>query len=542
MPFFLSLLLVVSVFLRGSFVTVNPPELFGDEIDVGYQAYSLLKTGRDLYGQIFPAYIHSLSEWRAPLLIYATVPSVAVFGLTELGVRLPQVIFGSLAPLLLFLLVTVACRNRALAVFSALALALLPWHIHYSRVAFEVVILIDLILAGALLYWRKHFWGSALFFALAFYTYSTATLFVPALLAGLYFFTRRNSSALKPQLVHLIFLLVLLLPFVGRLITGQASGRFQLISVFNSGDLVDKIVLYRSQGGFLPALWHNKAEGVFHLVYDNYLRAFSSEFLFVRGDPVVRHNPQFIGQLLPLTAPLLLLGLFYLFSRRHYFWLFWLFLAPIPASLTVDGAFHATRLFLLVPPLAVAIGAGSAFLWDILSSRTRQLVLPAIWLALALQFVFVAHYYLVHYPAESWRWWHVGFKSIMRQIPDHSATFSRVFINNTYEPALIRFLFYTRFPPAEFHRQFTGDEPSPNIVSGYDGFALGSKYYFGSFSAEVKTKLEDYLLPDSLYLVSQRDDIPGDWDWRSSPPAGVRVIGASVDPGNHPLLYLVTRK
>ena len=75
--------------------------MFGDEVDVGYQAYSLFKTGRDLYAQAFPTYIHSLSEWRAPLLMYATVPTVAAFGTSELGVRLPQVIFEEVGPVVM---------------------------------------------------------------------------------------------------------------------------------------------------------------------------------------------------------------------------------------------------------------------------------------------------------------------------------------------------------------------------------------------------------------------------------------------------------
>src|SRR3989344_2897391 len=99
MGLILTFILIFSTVLRLGFVTTSPPELFGDEVDVGYQAYSLYKTGRDLYRQPLPTYIHSLSEWRAPLLMYATVPSVAFLGLNEWDVRVPQAIFGSLAPI-----------------------------------------------------------------------------------------------------------------------------------------------------------------------------------------------------------------------------------------------------------------------------------------------------------------------------------------------------------------------------------------------------------------------------------------------------------
>lgn len=68
-----------------------PIELFGDELDAGYQAYSIFKTGRDIRGYKFPIYFHSLSESKAPLYLYSAVPFVAIFGLNEMGVRLPSV-------------------------------------------------------------------------------------------------------------------------------------------------------------------------------------------------------------------------------------------------------------------------------------------------------------------------------------------------------------------------------------------------------------------------------------------------------------------
>src|SRR3989304_9185460 len=146
MGLILSFILILSTVVRLGFVTTSPPELFGDEIDAGYQAYSLLKTGRDLYNQPLPPYIHSLSEWRAPLLMYFTVPTIAVFGTTELGVRAPEVILGSLGPAIIFLLTFATTKSKKLSFLAALSLCLTPWHLHYSRVAFESVLLLDLLM------------------------------------------------------------------------------------------------------------------------------------------------------------------------------------------------------------------------------------------------------------------------------------------------------------------------------------------------------------------------------------------------------------
>ncbi|OGC97290.1 hypothetical protein A2W16_01020 [Candidatus Amesbacteria bacterium RBG_16_48_31] len=530
MAFWLSGILALSLFVRGFSFTSVPPELFGDEVDVGYQAYSLFKTGRDLYAQAFPTYIHSLSEWRAPLLMYATVPTVAAFGTSELGVRLPQVIFGSLAPIILMLLVYHTTRSRPAAILASLSLSLLPWHIHYSRVAFEVVIMLDLMLLGTLLYLKRRFSLSLLFFALTFYTYSTAVIFTPLWLLALLLLTRK-----KPNLLALLLFTITITPFIFNLISGRAQARFGLVSIFTSQEVIDKITNFRQYPSVWETVFHNKPESYFSLFFSNYLRAFSPEFLFVRGDPAVRHNMQYIGQLLPLTAPFLILGLYHLVIGRRWLWLVWLGLAPLPSALTIDGAFHATRLFLMIPPLAVAVGIGISQVVNLKSPILNILLL----LLFTLHFSQVAHYYLVHYPTVSWRWWHVGYKSAMREINRLAPDYPRVFINSTYEPSLIRFLFYSAYPPADFHRQFSLDQPLTEIQPGYSGFPLGEKYFFGTFTAPPA---QDYLLPDSLYLISQRDDVPGDWDWRTDPPQNIQVLNTVTNPDHLPIFYLVTRR
>ena len=75
---------LLSFFLRS--YRLDYVELFGDELDAGYQAYSIMTTGRDYYGNFMPTYMHSFSEWRAPGLMYSMVLFIKIFGLNEWGV------------------------------------------------------------------------------------------------------------------------------------------------------------------------------------------------------------------------------------------------------------------------------------------------------------------------------------------------------------------------------------------------------------------------------------------------------------------------
>ncbi len=527
----LSIILALSLFLRVGLLNQVPPELFGDEIDVGYQARSLFQTGRDLYGQVLPTYIHSLAEWRAPLLMYATVPTIAAFGNSVWGVRLPEVIFGSLAPIILFLLVYQATKSKSISFLSSLTLSLMPWHIYYSRASFEVVLMLDLIMLGTLLFLKKRFALGTLHLALSLYSYSTAVLFVPIWLVTLHLLTRT-----RPRLVPLLLFAITIIPLVYHIVAGPARGRFGGLSVFNQQELVRNINDLRAEDNAPTSpLWHNKLETYASALTANYLRAFSTDFLFIRGDPIYRHSMQVVGELPAISFPFVLIGLWYLGSRRQWLWLAWLFLAPIPATLTSDGGYHATRLFLMIPPLAVATGAGLFLVMRKLPKILNFLLL----LFFVTYFVWLGHYYVAHYAKASWRWWHVGYQTALQSLSTLAPNYSRVFINNTYEPSLIRFLFWTNYPPAKFHRQFTVDQPQDNIVPNYNGFSLDGKYFFGNFN---KPNWTEFLLPNSLYLISQRDNVAGDWDWRRTPPDNIRVLFTSTNAYDQPILYLVTKK
>lgn len=523
MAIILGLLLLLSAVFRFPGLNYAPPELFGDEIDVGYQAYSLLKTGRDMYSQPLPFYIHSLSEWRAPLLMYATVPSIGLLGLNEWGVRVPEALFGSLAPVILAYLIYQTSRSRALSLWSSFFLAILPWHIHYSRAAFEVVLMLDLAMLGVICFLKKKNIVSAAFFVLTLYTYSTAIVFVPLLVIFLLILNRHLFSW-----KFFVVALILGLPLLINIFTGNASRRFNSVSVLNNKDVVDKVFVLRNQtSGILGKLFYNKPAVILGVVANNYLRAFSTDFLFVRGDPDYRQNLQIIGELLPVWSVFLLLGLAQVFRHKNWLWLGWLALAPVPAALTADGANHATRLFWMIPPLMVIVATGFVWTINLVKPKLRNLAKLVILSVIAFQLIGVAYYYLQVYRLQSWRWWNVGFKDAMTSLAQRSANYQQVFINNTYEPSLTRFLFWSGYSPALFQKQFTGDQNKANIALGYDGFSLGDKYFFGTFNSS-----NHRLQNNSLYLLSQRDDGPL--------PDHAQLLHTSSNGFADPIFYLVS--
>src|SRR3989338_3908789 len=80
----------------------NPPGLYWDEAAFGYDAYSLLKTGKDHHGTTLPLFFESFGDWKLPVYNYLLVPSIAVSSLNEFAVRFPSAFLGSITVLIFF--------------------------------------------------------------------------------------------------------------------------------------------------------------------------------------------------------------------------------------------------------------------------------------------------------------------------------------------------------------------------------------------------------------------------------------------------------
>jgi len=178
--------------LRFYRLTEVPPGLYLDEASIGVEAHSVLETGRDQTGTRFPVLFKALDDYKHPLYVYGTVATEAALGPTKLAVRLPAALFGTLTVFLIAFLAMELSKDARAGLAAALILAVTPWHIQYSRMAWEAVTLgLTTVLALWLYFlarrrggaWRFALAGAA--FGLVLYSYTPAKLLVPAFLAAL---------------------------------------------------------------------------------------------------------------------------------------------------------------------------------------------------------------------------------------------------------------------------------------------------------------------------------------------------------------------
>ena len=540
--FILGLALFLRLYQLGSL----PISLFGDEIDAGYQAWSLATTLRDYRGHFLPTYIQSLSEWRAPFLMYVTAPFVGLLGPSAFSVRLPSALLGVASIYLIYLISRKLFPDKKyLGEIAALVLALSPWHLHYTRNATEQGLFFFLVLLGVYLYLKnltaKKY--SALFlipFVLTFYTYSIANLFIPSLVSILLITFPPEWKKLREKnfIIGTLISIVLFIPICYQILFGQAAGRFKLINITNDAKVVENVILDRSQPWVnnqkIDTIFQNKYLGFTTLFVNNYLTSFSPNFLFLHGDPNYRQSIARFGEVLLVWVPFLVLGFAALFKKENRqsnnLLLLWLFIIPFPSALTIGGGDHASRLFLMNFPLAIIIALGVVSM--------RRFIFPLVVL-LSLNFIAYWYQYSANYRYDSATYWQYGYEPLFNILEPYINGNRRIFINNTANPALYRYAFYTGLPPKEFLKLFKEDVSTPDIVKGFDGFRFGDSLYFGK--AQKMELIPKILNSGDIYVAAQKEEVPFYEDWSTRPTDGVVTLGTVKDFRGNPLFYILQK-
>lgn len=376
------LLFFLSLFLRVGWWNKFPPGFTADEATMGYDAYSLLKTGKDQFGTSWPLAFRSFGDWRPPLYIYTSMPFVAIFGLTPLAVRMPSMIAGSLEIVLIYL-VGKEIFSRTAGLFSAILLTLSPWSMLQTRFAQETNLSTFLIFVGVSLaiYWFKRKGSlylvlSSIAFGLSFYAYHNARLTVPLILLGGAVILRRWTRQFILAGIVGVLLLLPLLNYLGKspeAMFRRASGQ----SVFADSGIKsalwkDIVTMPPGYPIWLSRLQHNKPLYYGRVITGGYLSHFDPFFLFFSGDPHERFRTPYSGVLnwtmllfLPIGLVIVISGCFRRENRFPPFRLimWWFLAAPAVASLStiVPNSQHAQDLMI---PLHLIGGVGAAWVFE----------------------------------------------------------------------------------------------------------------------------------------------------------------------------------
>ncbi len=463
---------VLAFLFRILFLQANPPGLFCDEASTGYDAYSLLQTGRDQYGNFLPLFVRSMGDYNEALYRYLTIPSVALLGLSAFSVRLPAAVIGTLTvPVLYFLSRKLTDKNGAAA--AAFFLAISPWHIHFSRTAFRAILLPFFFSLGILFLIKAiqdhpgWYAPSGLVFGFSLWTYSASRVFVPLF----------------------IFFTVIMLFYTKDI---QSHPRYA-----SSGGLIFSLILI----GFF--LFWISPEGVSRARYEliasplewlkNYFSYFNPVNLFWQGDLNLRHSPTGIGQLHLFEFFFILLGGFSCLRERKIstgLLIIWTLLYPIPAAFTAP--MNALRSIMGAPLFAVFSGIGAVHFYKLIQThvnRKRFYLLSTTFLMIVMVGVFI-HRYFYLYPQYAAPYWQYGLKEVFQSLKQEQD--SPVFISDQLFLPHIFILFFEPHPPEEYQK---------NPVLTEQGNWEYTDQQIGRYDIDSLDDLPDYLSQNSSALI-----------------------------------------
>src|SRR3990167_821463 len=462
-------ILFLCVILRFYKITQVPISLNWDEASNAYNAYSILKTAKDEYGNFLPLVNRSFDDYKPPAYMYFTVPAVWIFGLSEFAARLPSAVFGVLTCIAIFFLVKKLTGSDAVSYTSFLFLSITPWHIQFSRAGFEANVGLFFVVSGLtfLLYSISkfplrlanyiHFLISALFFALSFYSYHAYRIAVPLIVLSFYIIFREKIQQFPKKIlvIYIIVILGLIAPLFLTLPKEVFLKRFEATSqnvrqkdIDKSIELIDQdIERDFSLGKYL----HNRRVEIAKTYISNYLVHFDLNFLFLRGDGELRHRVQNVGLLFLFQLPLLVFGIYRLFQKidkNALFILSWLLIAPLGA-ITGSEAPHAIRSYSMVIPLTIITSLGFVELWKIIMRKKIYIFVFAFIIFLSSLIYFDE--YFKHYPVYSAPSWQFATKQAALVTKSLEDNFNQITVDShNIEQAYIFCLFYTKYDPADY--------------------------------------------------------------------------------------------
>lgn len=490
------IIIAFAAFLRLWRLDQYPTGLNADEAALGYNAYSLIETGRDEFGHSWPIHFVSFGDYKPALYGYLLLPFIRVLGLNVWAVRLPSALLGIAAVWFIYLTVRqlfMGPEGKKIGLLSAFFLSISPWHLHFSRGGWETNVATFFILAGMYFFLRgleksRLLFLSLLFFLLSLYTYHSARIIAPLLGGGLIsiyrgkpFFKRNIKLLLILGFLAIIFLTPLVLSFFGP----AGVSRFSGVGLFaDTGPLWRVNELrgdHQMTTAFPVRVFHNKILAYGTNFLFNWAKHYHGEFLFLSGDIVERNRVPETGQMYLFDALFLAAGLYFLFSRRPRGWsviIFWLAIGPLASAMTFQSP-NAIRALNMVIPLVVVSAAGAYYLFSlIIRNFSFKWFLGIAFLAVLVIFWNVSRYlhqYYIHYHQTYPAAWEDGFASLVSFVKDHEGGYREIYITDAFDQPYILFLFYLQYPPAEFQREgklSTRDKFGFSTVRSFD------KYHF----------------------------------------------------------------
>lgn len=420
--------LIVSLGIRLLNIQVDKPPLYIDETMVHYLKWTELTRKEVFFKDLYDA------------IIYAPATYTWLFGLSTLGVRLPAAIYGTVIVFLIFLLAKASLLNKGTNNFTLIVAFLagsVPWLYMISRIGHtHIVLMLAFYTFHLILFMRannlKAYLTSFIPLMISLFYYQSMIVLVPiAALFYCWFLRKMLRLSHVSWIVGLGLILILtigsrfLYSYQGISILYRATDLAIWRDINTTADSDLSRGLARISEPTAITFWQDpeKINGFFYnyplsatwVFVRNYLSFYSPDFLFIKGDPVLRHSTGMVGVFFPVLLPFLFYGIYLITTKKSkfsfIFWL-WLLISPIPAAVTKDGNGYLLRAVTMLPLLTIASGLGIYSVFAGAKIRFRLILGSLLIFVYIFSTISFLYSYFQVYPALSAKSYEFGFKEL----------------------------------------------------------------------------------------------------------------------------------
>jgi len=471
---FFVFIVVLAAFIYTYKLAYIPNGVYVDEAVVGYNAYSILTTGRDAFGQAYPVLFRLLESYTPPLYIYTSVLFIKLFGMNIFSLRLISVISVLVSVIFFYLFIKKLdlFKSKNTYLIITLFYAISPWLVFNARLGYEVTLAYLLFNIGiyflflALEKPQNYLWASV-FLSLATYTAHTQRFLVPIfcflflVLFARKIFIKRN---VKYLLATVLILLIIQIPH---------------FTVINT-----------------PAFWVKNQrltepgiQRIFNNISGQTFSYLSTTNLFYKlSDIDLQHTIPGISVMYDWMVVPFLIGFLWMLLRRKEnnirFLLLLFFTSLMPAVLS--GEFISIQRALpFLLPLAAVIGIGMDKIISRLSSFLTFLIFTFLFLYSLLM---LYRSYFVLFPIERAEGWNYGYSQVSKYLRENPE--EQYLIDNNRNPRnYILLLYYLQYPPQNYQNEVDAKYKADY----YRSLPPENSYHFSNIEVrEIDWKMDSY--------------------------------------------------
>jgi len=499
------LLIIISLLSVGLFLyhlTISPPSLNADEATNAYDAYSILKTGKDQYGTFLPLRFKSFGDYKLPLLTYLAIPFIKIFGLNELAIRLVNLPFVFFFPIIVYLLANELFGKKLISLTASFLAAFSPGLQLLGRQAHEGY-LTAFFMTTTFYFFIKFIKNKKinffllfnLFFLISLFGYHSARVWIGFFFLIIIYFIYKKIFPLKNLVIFLGFISIFLITDYFYKPTRVAN-----LLIFNNQGFTSKMKELQNESKY-PFLYNKLTVGVTEIL-NHYLVYFSPQFLVIEGDKNYRFGFPGVSPITYLEYIFIFVGLYYLFKNkekfRHLILLSFLF-SPLSGSLTWADQSITRTIFIFIPIFLISsYGVVNFF-------NKKNLSLSVILVTCYLIFLFYSwDFYLHHYPKRAivLRSWQAGYKQLADYIKNNYHKFDRFYITKKNGQPYIFLLFYLQYPPEKYQKIALLSPPDEYGFGQVNGF---DKFYFELWPITNKNRYAIIGYPDDFDLKNEKN-------------------------------------